>query len=183
MDKVFDIIKEIINKLSLKRLLFSVLIASSFVIVPRINFLDFVLPFDDIEKIFIFGFTILLIFFIIEALDLLFLKIIKPYWKKAQYKKKDLNYLEETIKILPDESKKILLDFIEANNKPVKMKEYMFERILIDNRLLCKVPYTQKNYADKSVYYKIDPHKYDKIYKLHKKKKILLTTNLSGEPN
>ena len=174
MSKALEILNEIIKALNLKQLLFSIMIVLGLVIVPRVNFLNFLLPFDDAENIAILIFSVLIVFFIIEFLKAGVVTI-KSYLKKQKEVERCLDRLEEEINNLTIQQKRILLRFIESNNQPMQLNEgTAYESSLISNyNFLYEMPDSNIGRFNYDCYdYKIHLIIYRRLLKLYKKKRI-----------
>ena len=176
-----DAINDILKTLNLKQLLFSLFVVLGFVVVPRIGFLNFLLPFDDVESILIFIFSILLVFFFIELIKKIKTETVKAY-KKIKNTKQALTRLQDEINDLPIEQKEILVEFLKNGNSSKTLEERESHYELYVKKYLYSLPDTYRHviyslpvhrsvaYCD----YKINSHYYPQICKLYKSKKILL---------
>ena len=179
MKKFIEILTGIIVALNVKQILISLTVILGLIVVPRINFLNFVLPLDDIENILILVFSIFVAYFFIEFIRWLVVKIKLIHDKRSKLKRYSKT-LEELINNLPFEQQKILFCLINTNNKPKQINvKSTHESSLIENPyFLYRMPDSNIGRFNYDIYdYKIESNIYPKILELYKKKRIFLHIN------
>ena len=181
MEKIVDVLKILIDKLNLKQILLTITIVIGLMVLPRINFLAFLVPSNDIAKILRFIFPFLLCFFLLEIIRFIYGRCRKYLGKRREVKREAkiqaerVKQLQEVIELLPDEDKQLLQSFIKNENKPQ----------IIDNceqldrlcgrgsyRILQHIKTARFNMRDITIspgdYYKIGPDVYKDIVPLYK---------------
>ena len=106
--------------------MYSIFIVLVFIVIPRINFLYFILPSDEIEQLAIFIFAILLVFFAIDFVEKVYSKINKKKKNRKsdlERQNRNLEYLSKKINEFPYQSKRIILSFITTQNASMRLEE------------------------------------------------------------
>ena len=177
MKEFSGLLKTLIEKLELKQLMLSLLFVSGFIVVPRISFLEFVLSLDGFHKWMTLIFSFLVCFFCLEIIKRIFKTCktcIKSAIRKRQGKRKYILFLGESVPLLSENHKAILMGFVENKNQPISLLDSEASK-LVAMSILDEIPHT-KEYSSTGIpyrsYYKVNPHIFHFILEL-KKRRIL----------
>ena len=159
-----EIIKEFMKGLSIKQLLVAIAISLSLVVVPPINILSELMPFDDILKILSGILLLIVVYFLIEIV-LFFFKCCKKKCiskqiakKKIQFKIETRKELAEYLNDLPIDEQKILQKFIQSNNTKQNFITWDFpgdNNKFLKHLLKKKILYELPNSETEEVIYKV----------------------------
>lgn len=134
---------KIIDKFDIKKLIISLFVVLAFMVVPKINFLNFLMPLDDAQKLITFVFALLLAYIVLLVLTFVF----------NSFKRILNNRPKKTFKMLRKYSEYINIFYSEdiGEYSSVK-KQYSWSASkdiiskLVENNIIEKTSYTSSEY-------------------------------------